>query len=193
MKLVRGTTSKSSKRIVAPKMKTKIEFEAEDDTQPVEEKKEQGFTDLHQVMDYTRPFTIFFSGVEYESYLDILYDLGVRNFLMSYEYLKGKGNFVLKKYPDVHIFIDSGAYTYQTDPKYADYTIEQWEDQIKEYLKWVEKHKDSIFAFADLDLQYLPNVGYNTVYEWREKYFEPFMLRTGIPCCCRSGLSRAAR
>lgn len=143
----------------------------------------KGYTDLHQVMDYTRPLTIFFSGVEYESYLDILYDLGVRNFLMSYEYLKGKGNFVLKKYKDVHIFIDSGAYTYQSDPKYESYTVEQWEDQIEEYLKWAERHKDNIFAIADLDLQYLPAVGYDKVYEWRKKYFEPFMLRTGVPVC----------
>lgn len=141
------------------------------------------YTDLHQVMDYTRPLTIFFSGVEYESYLDILYNLGIRNFLMSYEYLKGKGSFVLRKYSDVHIFIDSGAFTYMSDPKYDEYTVEQWEQQIQEYLRWVEKHKDNIFAFADLDLQYLPKVGYQKVYEWRKKYFEPFMLRTGIPCC----------
>lgn len=141
------------------------------------------YKDLHQVMDYTRPFTIFFSGVEYESYLDILYDLGIRNFLMSYEYLKGKGSFVLRKYHDVHIFIDSGAFTYMSDPKYSEYTVEQWEGQIHEYLRWIEKHKDNIFAFADLDLQYLPKVGYDKVYEWRKKYFEPFMLRTGVPCC----------
>lgn len=43
------------------------------------------------------------------------------------------------------------------------------------------KHKDSIFAMADLDLQYL--AGYEKVKEWREKYFEPFMLETGIPIC----------
>lgn len=151
--------------------------------QAVEKEEQPKYTDLHQVMDYTRPLTIFFSGVEYESYLDILYDLGIRNFLMSYEYLKGKGSFVLKKYHDVHIFIDSGAFTYMSDPKYADYTVEQWEQQIHEYLKWIEKHKDNIFAFADLDLQYLPNVGYEKVYEWRKKYFEPFMLHTGVPCC----------
>ena len=149
---------------------------------PVEVPK-QRYTDLRQVMDYTRPLTIFFSGVEYESYLDILYNLGIRNFLMSYEYLKGKGSGQIKKYPDMHLFIDSGAYTYQNDPKYESYTNEQWEQQIKEYLSWVEKHKDSIFAIADLDLQYLPNVGYEKVYEWREKYFEPFMLRTGVPVC----------
>ena len=139
------------------------------------------FTDLRQVMDYTRPLSIFYSGVEYESYLDILYELGIRNFLMSYEYLKGKGHSQLKKYSDMHLFIDSGAYTYITNPEFESYTVEQWEDQIVKYLAWAKKHKDSIFAIADLDLQYL--VGNEKVYEWRKKYFEPFMLETGIPVC----------
>lgn len=139
------------------------------------------FTDLRQVMDYSRPLSIFYSGVEYESYLDILYSLGIRNFLMSYEYLKGKGHGQLKKYSDMHLFIDSGGYTYNTNPEYESYTVEQWEEQIEKYLAWVERHKDSIFAIADLDLQNL--VGYEKVKEWREKYFEPFMLRTGIPVC----------
>ena len=147
----------------------------------VKEKSKTAYTDLRQVMDYTRPLTIFYSGVEYESYLDILYDLGIRNFLMSYEYLKGKGIHQLKKYPDMHLFIDSGAYTYNQDPKYAEYTIEQWEKQIEEYLAWAEKHQNQIFAIADLDIQYL--VGYEKVVEWRKKYFEPFMLRTGLPVC----------
>ena len=139
------------------------------------------YKDLREVMDYTRPLSIFYSGVEYESYLDILYDLGIRNFLMSYEYLKGKGISQIKKYPDMHLFIDSGAYTYMSNPEYESYTIEQWEKQIGEYLKWAEKHKSQIFAIADLDLQYI--VGCDKVYEWRKKYFEPFMLRTGIPVC----------
>lgn len=139
------------------------------------------YTDLRQVMDYTRPLSIFYSGVEYESYLDILYNLGIRNFLMSYEYLKGKGYGQIKKYPDMHLFIDSGAYTYITNPEFENYTVEQWEDQIYEYLNWARKHKDQIFAIADLDLQYL--VGNEKVYEWRKKYFEPFMLETGIPVC----------
>lgn len=139
------------------------------------------YTDLRQAMDYTRPLSIFYSGVEYESYLDILYNLGIRNFLMSYEYLKGKGYGQIKKYPDMHLFIDSGAYTYITNPEFENYTVEQWEDQIHEYLNWARKHKDQIFAIADLDLQYL--VGNEKVYEWRKKYFEPFMLETGIPVC----------
>lgn len=170
-------------KLAKKKTKAAVKEEPKKVDKAVEQDEQPKYTDLHQVMDYTRPLTIFFSGVEYESYLDILYDLGIRNFLMSYEYLKGKGSFVLRKYKDVHIFIDSGAFTYMSDPKYDDYTVEQWEQQIQEYLKWVEKHKDNIFAFADLDLQYLPKVGYQKVYEWRKKYFEPFMLRTGVPCC----------
>lgn len=141
------------------------------------------YSDLHDVIDYTKPLTIFYSGVENETYLEILYNLGIRNFLMSYEYLKGKGLSQLKKYPDMRLFIDSGAYTYQNDPKYEQYTNEQWEEQIDKYLTWAEKHKNQIFAIADLDLQYLSNVGYEKVYEWRKKYFEPFMLKTGIPVC----------
>lgn len=152
-----------------------------DNSPPEVSATQKQYTDLRQVMDYTRPLSIFYSGVEYESYLDILYNLGIRNFLMSYEYLKGKGYGQIKKYPDMHLFIDSGAYTYITNPEFESYTVEQWEDQIHEYLNWARKHKDQIFAIADLDLQYL--VGNEKVYEWRKKYFEPFMLETGIPVC----------
>ena len=163
------------KRVKLPDM------EMQTDTSFTPTSTERKYTDLRQVMDYTRPLSIFYSGVEYESYLDILYNLGIRNFLMSYEYLEGKGYGQIKKYPDMHLFIDSGAYTYITNPEFESYTVEQWEQQIHEYLNWARKHKDSIFAIADLDLQYL--VGNEKVYEWRKKYFEPFMLETGIPVC----------
>lgn len=139
------------------------------------------YTDLRQVMDYTRDFSMFYSGVEYEVYLDGCYNMGVRNFLMSYEYLKGKGSGQIKKYTDMHLFIDSGAFTYMADPKYQAYTVEQWENQIKEYLTWAEKHKNSIFAMAELDLQLM--LGLDVINDWRKRYFEPFMLRTGIPVC----------
>ena len=142
---------------------------------------ESKFTDLRQVMDYKRPLSIFYSGVENEYYLDTLYNIGIRNFLMSYEYLKGKGYKQLKRHSDMHLFIDSGAFTYINNPEFESYTNEQWEKQIYEYLNWAEKNKDSIFAIADLDLQYI--VGEDTVYRWRKEYFEPFMLRTGIPVC----------
>ena len=139
------------------------------------------YADLREVMDYKRDFAMFYSGVEYEVYLDGCYNMGVRNFLMSYEYLKGKGSGQLKKYHDMHLFIDSGVFTYMSDPKYIEYTIKQWENQIHEYLDWAKRHKDSIFGMAELDLQKL--VGLDQVNEWRRKYFEPFMLETGIPVC----------
>lgn len=139
------------------------------------------YTDLRQVMDYKRDFSMFYSGVEYEVYLDGCYNMGVRNFLMSYEYLKNKGAGQIKKYPDMHLFIDSGAYTYMSNPQYESYTVEDWEKHIKNYLNWVERNKEHIFAFAELDLQFL--VGIDTVNKWRREYFEPFMLRTGVPVC----------
>ena len=163
---------------MAFKIQSKLKFASKDIAE-----NEPKFTDLRQVMDYKRPLSIFYSGVEYEEYLDILYNLGIRNFLMSYEYLKGKGHSQIKKYSDISLFIDSGAFTYMVDPKYENYTIEMWEDHIEKYLEWVKKHRDSIFAIADLDLQLLSAVGNDKVYEWRKKYFEPFMLETGVPVC----------
>ena len=100
MKIVKKSAKKVAKSSEAPKAKYK---------------------DLREVMDYTRNLAIFFSGVENESYLSILYDVGVRNFLMSYHYLNGRPlRSVLSKYDGAKLFIDSGAYTYTNDPKFSD-------------------------------------------------------------------------
>lgn len=138
--------------------------------------------DIRDIVDYTRPFNIFYSGVEDQFNFNILYDMGIRNFLMSYHYIQNK-HLDTKMYQDkgVKFFIDSGAYTYQVDPKYADTTIEDWEKHIVRYLNWAKKHKDMIFAIANLDLENL--YGPDQVKQWNEKYFEPFMLETGIPVC----------
>lgn len=151
------------------------------DTPKKEKSGGKEYANLDEVMDYTRDFKMFYSGVEYEVYLDGCYQMGVRDFLMSYEYLKNKGNSILKKYPDIHLFIDSGAFTYLTDAKYELYTIKQWEDQIKKYLKWAKSHKEYIFAIAELDLTKM--VGLEVVERWRRELFEPFMLETGVPVC----------
>lgn len=139
------------------------------------------YANLKEVMDYKRGFSMFYSGVENPAYLEICYNMGIRNFLMSYEYLRTKGAKQLKTYPDISLFIDSGAYTYMANPEYHDYTVEQWEQHIQSYLNWARKHKDSIFGMAELDLQNL--VGLDVVNRWRREYFEPFMLETGIPVC----------
>ena len=140
------------------------------------------YTDLRQIMDYTKPFEIIYSGVENESYYDILYDLGIRNFLMSYHYIHSK-HIDMKRFEDsnVRLFIDSGAHTYQNDPKYADMSIEYWEEHLSKYLRWVERNKRFIFAIASFDFENL--VGAEIVDRWNKEYFEPFMLRTGIPVC----------
>lgn len=151
---------------------------------PVGEKTEvKNHSSLKDVMDFNRPFNIIYSGVEQESYFKILYDMGIRNFLMSYHYLQNRHISMQKQYGGLGIkfFIDSGAHTYQNDPKYADYDVDYWEEHLKKYLRWVEHNKDYIFAIANFDFENI--VGAEKVKEWNEKYFEPFMLRTGIPVC----------
>lgn len=151
-------------------------------TPQVEEKPKKRRDDIREVVDYTRPFNIFYSGVEDQNNFKILYDMGIRNFLMSYHYIQNK-HLDTKVYEDkgVKFFIDSGAYTYMQDLKYQDATIEDWEKHIHRYLNWARKHKDMIFAIANLDLELM--VGVDVVQEWNEKYFEPFMLETNIPVC----------
>ncbi len=141
------------------------------------------YSKLQDALDYKRDFAMFYSGVEYEVYLKGCYDMGVRNFLMSYEYV-GKRSLkqITEKFDEkIHLFVDSGAFTYMGDEKYYDYTEEQWEKHIEKYLKWAEKNRDYIFAIANLDIERL--VGAEKVLEWNAKYFEPFMLRTGIIVC----------
>lgn len=140
------------------------------------------YNSLREVMDLERPFSMMFSGVEDDSNFQILYDMGIRNFLISFHYVQKK-HLNTSKYEEmgVKFFVDSGAFTFISNLEFQDYTIEQWEKYIESYLRWIEKHQNIVFAFASLDLEYL--VGGEQVQIWNEKYFEPFMLRTGIPVC----------
>lgn len=152
-------------------------------TKSVEEKQHYKYSSLREVMDYSKPFSMLYSGVENDNYFNGCFDMGVRDYLMSYHYLQNSRIPLYKKYggKGIEIFIDSGAYTYQADPKYMEYSVEDWEKQIKEYLNWAKKNKEYIFAIANLDLENL--LGVDVVKKWNEKYFEPFMLETGIPVC----------
>lgn len=135
---------------------------------------------LFDIVDRQRPYTMLFSGAE--TYFNFLYENGVRNFLATYHYIQKKHlNISEFEEKNVKFFIDSGAFTYRTTIEFQEYTVEQWEKQIQRYLKWAEKHKSIIFAIANLDIEGL--VDGEKVQEWNEKYFEPFMLRTGIPVC----------
>lgn len=137
---------------------------------------------LADVVDKTRNFSMLYSGVEDDKNFNILYDLGIRNFLMSFHYVQSKNlNVDMYESKGIKFLIDSGAYTYMSNPMYQDRTIEEWEKHIETYLAWAKAHKDIIFAIASLDIEML--VGGDVVQEWNEKYFEPFMLETGIPVC----------
>lgn len=139
-------------------------------------------TSLRDIMDFSQLFRIIYSGVENESYYDILYNMGIRNFLMSYHYIQNKHISMSRfKEADVRLMIDSGAHTYQNDPKYADVSVEEWENHLQKYLKWAENHKDVIFAIASFDFENIVDPA--IVDMWNKKYFEPFMLKTGIPVC----------
>lgn len=146
-------------------------------------KENKSFSTLEEVMDYNKEFSIFYSGVENDTYFQGCYDMGVRNFLMSYHYLQKSRVSLESKYKDlgVKFFIDSGAHTYMNDDKYLDVDIDYWEKHIQKYLAWAEKNRDYIFTIVNCDFENL--VGGERVIEWNEKYFEPFMLRTGIPVC----------
>ena len=147
-----------------------------------EDQQKPKYNSLREVMDLERPFSMMFSGVEDDSNFQILYDMGIRNFLISFHYVQKK-HLNTSKYEEmgVKFFVDSGAFTFISNLEFQDYTIEQWEKYIETYLRWIEKHQNIVFAFASLDLEYL--VGGEQVQIWNEKYFEPFMLRTGIPVC----------
>lgn len=147
-------------------------------------KSPQKYDNLYDVINHNVPFELIYSGVENDSYFDVLYDMGVRNFLMSYHYIQNKHINIRKRFSNlakIRLFIDSGAHTYQNDPKYAEYDESYWEQHLQKYLKWVEQNKEYIFAIANFDFENV--VGAETVNRWNREYFEPFMLRTGIPVC----------
>lgn len=163
------------KKKLIPKKKVKID-------EPLEEQI-QVCKSLDEVIDKTKLYSLIFSGVENPKYFDILYNMGVRNFLMSYHYISSKKlDMTSYKERGIKLFIDSGVYTFLNNAeKYGDLDEAHWEQYIKNYLAWARANKDVIFAVANVDLDYY--FGTEKVNEWNEKYFEPFMLETGIPVC----------
>lgn len=177
----------SPKKTLKPLKKVSANINAHEDGKSndkpsVKSETPKKYKDLREVMDLNRPFNMMFSGVEDDNNFQILYDIGIRNFLISFHYVQKK-HLNVQRYEElgVKFFVDSGAYTFINSLEYQDYETEQWEKYIQQYLRWIEKHRTIIFAFASLDIENL--VGGEQVQQWNEKYFEPFMLRTGIPVC----------
>ena len=158
------------------------EIEEEDYYEEETEEEVKTCNSLEDVIDKTKLYSLIFSGVENPTYFNILYSMGVRNFLMSYHYISSK-KLDMRPYKEkgVKFFIDSGVYTFLNNEEYQDKPKEYWEAYIVRYLDWARANKEVIFALANVDLDLM--FGTEIVDEWNEKYFEPFMLETGIPVC----------
>lgn len=168
-------------KLKAPKG-ANIQEEVNKTSKPPSDTPQSRKVSIRDVVDRSQPFTMLFSGAEEDRNFNLLYEAGVRSFLVSYQYVMRK-HMKMDQYHgrDVKFFVDSGAFTYMGDEKYQAYTLEEWEKHIESYLRWVRKHRSVIFAIASLDIEML--VGGEQVQKWNEKYFEPFMLETGIPVC----------
>lgn len=132
------------------------------------------------------PTQYFMSGVEGSTHFNIAKSAGARYMLMSYWHLRKKGSkkMMEERFGDgqIKLLIDSGAHTFMENrDEYVNKPDEFWEKYIQEYLEWAEKNKKYIMAIVELDLDLL--FGVEKVQEWRNKYFEPFERRTGIPVC----------
>ena len=134
-------------------------------------------------MDHTRDMSMFYSGVEQETYYRVLREMGVENFLVSYHYVQNTRLNLKERFGGsaISLFVDSGAHTYQNDAKYLDRTVEDWEAHIARYLRWAGKNKKHIFAIANADFELVLDGA--TVDRWNRELFEPFMLETGLPVC----------
>ena len=65
--------------------------------------------ELEKLMDFKRPFSMLYSGVESVRFFTMCYTMGIRNFLVSFEYVK-KIDHIINA--DCKVFVDSGAFTY---------------------------------------------------------------------------------
>lgn len=132
------------------------------------------------------PTSIVISGVESDTYFDIVVrKSGVRFVLMSYHYLQNKPKNFLKKrieeFPDLKIFIDSGAHTfYQKMDEYRQKDDKFWDEYLTKYTEWVKENSEYIFACANLDIEAI--VGVDKVDEWNDKYFKP-VEESGVEVC----------
>lgn len=120
-------------------------------------------------------FQIFFSGVESDSYFNIVTKES-NAVLMSYLYIKRKGkNFIsnrLKECPNLRLMVDSGVHTFlKKEDEYRKKPIEYWEKYLEEYTAYARSNRDFVFAIIELDL--VDFVGTAKIEEWREKYFKP--------------------
>ena len=95
--------------------KTSENIEQQNTQEVIEDQQKPKYRDLREVMDLNRPLSMMFSGVEDDKNFQILYDMGIRNFLISYHYVQKK-HLNTSKYEEmgVKFFVYSCAFTYMS-------------------------------------------------------------------------------
>lgn len=110
---------KKKKKAVVSKAKQLSEELKEETTEttnePVKKRGRRNIRlELEQLMDFKRPFSMLYSGVESERFFNMCYSMGIRNFLVSFEYVKKISHIINA---ECKVFVDSGAFTYNQDDK----------------------------------------------------------------------------
>jgi hypothetical protein len=122
----------------------------------------------------------YFAGAE--ATFNRLYEMGVRDFLLSYYYLLDKGTksiakrFGLADKEPVRIMIDSGGFTFNTEPD--KHTLEELYEYRDKYCAWLLHNKQWITSAVELDVSVM--IGQERLKKWRTKYFKP-LEAAGIP------------
>lgn len=131
-----------------------------------------------------KEFSLFFSGVESDSYFDIVMKES-NNILMSYLYIQKKPKKFLQErfaeHPNVRLLLDSGVHTfYKKIEDYKKKDLAWWENYLEKYTQFARDNREHVFAVVELDIDGI--VGVAKVNEFREKYFKP-LEADGIQVC----------
>jgi hypothetical protein len=145
-------------------------------------------TEKHKEM-FKIPFHFIFSGIESKNHFHLAEQAGVKHFLTAILHAKkalGKKAEMERRFKDkgYTLMVDSSTYTFHSQieeyGQESKYPLEYWENFLQDYLDWVEKNKEYISFFVELDITGV--VGQDIVLDWRKNIIEPFEDRTGIPC-----------
>lgn len=128
-------------------------------------------------------FKCYYSGVEGKQHYEAVVAAGGVHVLASYLYLEKTDKHLIKRrkqqHPHIRFMIDSGAHTFQSEKeKYSGWSLNDWENYIRRYVKWLRDNRDYIDCAVELDVDW--NVGTNVVESWQRRFFIP-LLAEGIP------------
>jgi len=108
---------------------------------------------------------IFFGGCDERFYFHLATEYKVDAVLVSYWKMRERPDIIVQRKeanPDVDFMVDSGAYTFQKKGRELD--TDDFKAYLDEYLSWLEKYQDYIWAAVELDVDEW--VGLDQVMDW---------------------------